>query len=52
MNGRLAKRMRREARLQAMNRDQQIFPELKAFINNQRFLDRLIIAWRILLRAF
>jgi hypothetical protein len=48
MNGRLAKRLHKEAR----KRDREIFPELKEFINRQPFRDRVKIAIRILKGTF
>lgn len=48
MNGRLAKKIRQEAR----RRDLKILPELKSFINAQAFPDRLRIAWRIVQGRF
>ena len=48
MNGRLAKKLRKNAR----ERDREILPELKSFINIQPFKERLRFAWKILRGQF
>lgn len=52
MNGRIAKKIRRETRTAALKRDEKILPDLKKFINQQPFGDRVRIAARILLGRF
>lgn len=52
MNEKMAKRIRREARKQSSQRDLEILPELKQFINEQKFFDRIRICLRILTRKF
>ena len=52
MNGRMAKKLRREARQMANKRDEKIVPELKDFINKLGFLDRLRCAGRIIVGRF
>ena len=44
MNGRLAKKIRREAR----KRDREILPELKDFLNHLSFGERVKVALRII----
>ena len=48
MNGRLARKIRKEAR----KRDVKILPELKQFINDQGIFTRLHIAFRVTLGRF
>lgn len=48
MRGTLAKKLRREAR----KRDRQILPELKEFLNNLSFAERLKVAYRIIRKKF
>uniref|UniRef100_A0A6M3IX19 Uncharacterized protein n=1 Tax=viral metagenome TaxID=1070528 RepID=A0A6M3IX19_9ZZZZ len=48
MNGRIAKKLRREA----LKVKETMFPELKAFINGLSFRDRVKVAWRIMGRRF
>lgn len=52
MNGRMAKKIRKEARAAAKKRDEEIFPEMKIFINSQSLWDRIRLAVRILGRRF
>jgi hypothetical protein len=48
MNGRLAKKLRKEMR----RRDKEIFPELKDFINHLSFFARFRVAVRVLCGRF
>jgi len=52
MNGRMARKIRKEAKRAALARDKVIIPELKAFINSQKLGARLYIALRIIMRRF
>lgn len=52
MNGRMTKMLRRQARKESAKRDQKILPELKDWINNLIFKDRLRVAWRIVCGKF
>ena len=52
MNGRLAKKIRKEAVSAGRKRDEKIVPELKVFINSLPWQGRIILAWRLLLGRF
>lgn len=52
MNGRLARKIRKEARAEAMKRDAIVLPKLKEFINGLNFPNRLKIAFNIIRRKF
>ena len=52
MNAKLAKKIRKEARIKALDRDKIILPELKQFLNHQSFIDRCKVAFRILRGVF
>jgi len=52
MNGRMARKIRKEARIEAMKRDAIVLPKLKEFLNNCSFKERLKLAFRLLRRRF
>lgn len=52
MNGRMARKIRRESILAARKRDEKILPELKSFINRQSLLNRIKLAWRLVCGRF
>lgn len=52
MNGKMANKLRKIARKEAVKRDHQILPELKVWINDQQLSIRAKIAWKILWRKF
>ena len=52
MNGRLAKKIRAAAKKASLKRDNEILPDLKAFINNQSFGNRILLAWSLILGRF
>lgn len=52
MSGKTAKKMRQVAKRAAEHRDHVIFPELKSWINDQKFFTRVLIALKIVIGRF
>jgi len=53
MNGRMAKKLRREARRMAAKETEQMVPKFKAFVNNDLTVwERFVLAGKIIIRRF
>lgn len=53
MNGRLAKKLRKEARRMTAREVEQMVPKFKAFVNKDLNLwERVVLAWKIIWKRF